>query len=180
MRKKIILRKTGQEIFSTLREVEKSTLARTRRSFFGENSAANGSGPYPLFLNRLLFCDDGRDDYLCAEYYVMLGNWDRDPDRYGRMREIVSAFLRSTYGQETGGQTIDGWMNVPENARVLVGSGTPDESTAEGFAEQERLAAWVRLLEDEQVMENVIASYHVVPLLSEYSPRINAQQFEHG
>ncbi|MGA8429848.1 MAG: hypothetical protein WB729_08510 [Candidatus Sulfotelmatobacter sp.] len=180
VRKKIILRKTGQEIFSTLREVEKSTLARTRRSFFGENSAGAGSDPYPLFLNRLLFCDDGRDDYLCAEYYVMLGNWDRDPDRYGRMREIVSAFLRSIYGQETGGQTIDGWMNVPENARVLAGSGTPDESTAEGLAQQERLAVWVRLLEDEQVMENVIASYHVVPLLSEYSPRINAQQLKNA
>ena len=32
-------------------------------------------------INALLFSDDGRDDYLCAEHYVMLGNWDRDPDR---------------------------------------------------------------------------------------------------
>src|SRR5262249_9857 len=38
VRKKIILRKTGQEIFETLREVEKSTLARTRRSLFGEET----------------------------------------------------------------------------------------------------------------------------------------------
>jgi hypothetical protein len=178
VRKKIILRKTGQEIFSTLREVEKSTLARTRRSLFGESSAT--ADVYPLFLNRLLFCDDGRDDYLCAEHYVMLGNWDRDPDRYGRMREVVSAFLRSVYGMEISGETIDGWMNVPENARALVGSGTPDESTAEGLAQQERLAAWVRLLEDEQVMENVIASYHVVPLLGEYAPRINPQQLKNA
>jgi hypothetical protein len=180
VRKKIILRKTGQEIFSTLREVEKSTLARTRRSFFGENSSGANSGAYPLFLNRLLFCDDGRDDYLCAEHYVMMGNWDRDPDRYGRMREIVSAFLRSIYGEEISGEAIDGWMNVPDNARALVGSGTPDESTAEGCAQQERLAAWVRLLEDEQVMENVIASYHVVPLLGEYAPRINPQQLKNA
>jgi hypothetical protein len=35
VRKKIILRKTGQELFETLREVEKSTLSRTRRSLFG-------------------------------------------------------------------------------------------------------------------------------------------------
>jgi hypothetical protein len=36
VRKKIILRKTGQDLFETLREIEKETLARTRRSFFGE------------------------------------------------------------------------------------------------------------------------------------------------
>jgi class 3 adenylate cyclase len=71
-------------------------------------------------------------------------------------------------------------MNVPENTRALMGSGTPDDSTAEGFAQQERLAAWVRLLEDEQVMENVIASYHAVPLLAEYAPRINPQQLKNA
>src|SRR5271168_2421919 len=36
VRKKIILRKTGQELFQTLREIEKETLARTRRSLFSE------------------------------------------------------------------------------------------------------------------------------------------------
>ena len=179
VRKKIILRKTGQEIFETLREVEKSTLARTRRSLFGEETSGGSYFTYPLFLNRLLFSDDGRDDYLCAEHYVMLGNWDRDPDRYGRMREIVSGFLRSMYGEETSAETIDSWMNVPENARELVGTGTPEDSE-EGLAQQERLAAWVRLLEDERVMENVIASYHVVPLLGEYAPRINPQQLKNA
>ncbi len=179
VRKKIILRKTGQEIFETLREVEKSTLARTRRSLFGEETSGGSYFTYPLFLNRLLFSEDGRDDYLCAEHYVMLGNWDRDPDRYGRMREIVSGFLRLMYGEETGAETIDSWMNVPENARDLVGTGTPEDSSA-GLAQQERLAAWVRLLEDERVMENVIASYHVVPLLSEYAPRINPQQLKNA
>jgi class 3 adenylate cyclase len=179
VRKRIILRKAGQEIFETLREVEKSTLARTRRSLFGEETSGGSYFTYPLFLNRLLFSEDGRDDYLCAEYYVMLGNWDRDPDRYGRMREIASTFLRSQYGEEVSAETLDSWMNVPENARALVGTGTPEESD-EGLAQQERLADWVRLLEDERVMENVIASYHVVPLLAEYSPRINAQQLKNA
>jgi len=177
VRKKIILRRAGQEIFETLREVEKSTLARTRRSLFGEDGT--GSSTYPLFLNRLLFSEDGRDDYLCAEHYVMLGNWDRDPDRYGRLREVVSAYLRSLYGEDVTAETIDSWMNVPENARALVGSGTPEDSD-EGLAQEERLTAWVRLLEDEHMMENVIASYHVVPLLSEYAPRINPQQLKNA
>jgi hypothetical protein len=179
VRKKIILRKTGQEIFETLREVEKSTLARTRRSFFGEETSTGTWFSYPLFMNRLLFSDDGRDDYLCAEHYVMLGNWDRDPDRYGRMREIASGFLRSVYGDGLNAETLDSWMNVPDNARELVGTGTPEDSSA-GEAQQHRLAAWVRLLEDERVMENVIASYHVVPLLTEYAPLINPQQLKNA
>jgi len=179
VRKKIILRKTGQELFETLRELEKSTLARMRRSLFGESGSAEGAG-YSLFINRLVFSDDGRDDYLCAEHYVMLGNWDRDPDRYGRLREIVSAFLRAICGGETSGESLDAWMCVPENARTLVGSGTPDDATDEGLAQQDRLAMWVRLLEDEAVMENVIASYHVVPLLGEYAPRINPQQLKNA
>ena len=179
VRKKIILRKTGQEIFETLREVEKSTLARTRRSLFGEETTGGSYFSYPLFVNRLLFSEDGRDDYLCAEHYVMLGNWDRDSDRYGRIREIISGYLRSLYGDEISAETIDSWMNVPENARELVGSGTPEDSS-EGVAQQERLAGWVRLLEDERVMENVIASYHVVPLLSEYASRINPQQLKNA
>src|SRR6266567_1438463 len=179
VRKRTILRKTGQEIFETLREVEKSTLARTRRSLFGEETSGGSYFTYPLVLNRLLFSEDGRDDHLCAEHYVMLGNWDRDPDRYGRIREVASVFLRSQYGEEVSADTLDSWMNVPENARKLVGTGTPEDS-GEGLAQQERLAAWVRLLEDERVMENVIASYHVVPLLSEYAPRINAQQLKNA
>jgi len=179
VRKKIILRKTGQDIFETLREVEKSTLARTRRSLFGEETGDGSYFSYPLFMNRLLFSEDGRDDYLCAEYYVMLGNWDRDPDRYGRMREIVSGFLRSLYGEDVSAESIDAWMNVPENARELVGSGTPEDS-ADGLVQQERLAVWVRLLEDERVMENVIASYHVAPLLGEYAPLINPQQLKNA
>ena len=179
VRKKIILRKTGQEIFETLREVEKSTLARTRRSLFGEETTGGAYFTYPLFLNRLLFSEDGRDDYLCAENYVMLGNWDRDPDRYGRMREITSAFLRSLYGDEIAAETLDSWMNIPDNARELVGTGTPEDSP-KGQAQEERLASWVRLLEDQRVMENVIASYYVVPLLSEYAPRINPQQLKNA
>src|SRR5499427_7026054 len=179
VRKKIILRKTGQEIFETLREVEKSTLGRTRRSLFGEETSGGSYFTYPLFLNRLLFSEDGRDDYLCAEHYVMLGNWDRDPDRYGRMREIASAFLRSVYGDEVTGEVIDSWMNIPDNARELVGTGTSEDSP-KGQAQEERLASWVRVLEDQRVMENVIASYYVVPLLSEYAPRINPQQLKNA
>jgi hypothetical protein len=183
VRKKIILRKTGQDLFETLREIEKETLARTRRSLFGEAKASElsaGLHSYGLFVNRLAFSEDGRDDYLCAEHYVMVGNWDRDPDRYPRLQDVVWSFVRSIYGEDTTSETMSAWLCAPENARALVGTGTPDDSTSEGVAQQERLAKWVRLLEDEQVMECVIASYHTVPLLSEYAPRINPQQLKNA
>ena len=91
VRKKIIQRKTGQELFALLRDVEKETLARMRRSRFGDNDTEG----HKLLVSRLVLSEDGRDDYLCAEQYVMLGNWDRDPDRFIRMREITCEFLRS-------------------------------------------------------------------------------------
>ena len=75
---------------------------------------------------------------------------------------------------------VDGWLNVPENAHELVGSGQTDESTSEGRAQKGRLESWVELLERERLMDYVIASYEVVPLLAEYSPRINAQQLKNG
>src|SRR5260370_20396111 len=70
-------------------------------------------------------------------------------------------------------------MSVRENARKLACRGTPEDS-GEGLAQQERLAAWVGFGEDEQVMENVIASYHVVLVLSEYATRINPQQVKNA
>ncbi|HMJ22649.1 MAG TPA: hypothetical protein VK513_12105 [Terriglobales bacterium] len=176
--KRIILRKTGQELFRILREIEKETLARTRRSLFGNRCEEE----YTLFLNPLLFTEDGSDAYLKAEHYVMLGNFDRDPDRFSNVRRVVHGFLVSlNLGHEAeDDNTVDGWLNVPENAQELVGTGQADETTPLGRAQKGRLESWVELLERERLMESVIASYEVVPLLAEYSPRINAQQLKHS
>src|ERR1700758_3084765 len=91
VRKKITLRKAGQELFLTLREIEKETLIRMRRSLFGDI----GNPGYKLFPNRLLFTEDGRDDYLSGEHYVMFGNFDKDPDTFTNLRRIACDFLRS-------------------------------------------------------------------------------------
>ena len=176
--KKIILRKTGQDLFRTLREIEKETLARMRRSLFGNR----GEAGYKLFLNPLIFTEDGRDTYLNAEHYVMLGNFERDPDRFSNIRRIAGEFLQSlNLGSEAGDEgVLDGWLNVPENAQELVGAGNPADSVRQGQAQKARLAAWTELLESEKVMEYVVASYEVAPLLAEYSPRINPQQLKNG
>ena len=175
IRKKIILRKTGQELLRTLREIEKETLARMRRSLFG--SAANED--YTLFLNSLLFTEDGSDTYLNAEHYVILGNFDRDPDRFSNVRRVASQFLQAINGADADDKTLDSWLNAPENAQELVGGGTPDDSP-EGRAQKVRLEAWVNLLEAEDLMVYVVASYEVAPLLAEYSPRIHPQQLKHA
>ena len=177
VRKKIIQRKTGQDLFLSLRDIEKETLARMRRSRFGDNDSEG----HKLLINRLVLSEDGRDDYLCAEQYVMLGNWERDPDRFIRMREITCQFLRSLQlDVPDDDAALDPWLNAPENAQQLVGSGTPTEATPEGRSQKARLAAWVRFLEDQSVMEYVIASYEAVPLLSEYSSQINPQQIKNA
>ena len=178
--KKVILRKTGQELFRTLREIEKETLARTRRSLFG--SGNNSDEQYKLFLNPLIFTADGCDAYVNAEQYVMLGNFDRDPDRFPNVRRIAYEFVQSlNLGLEADPErAINAWLNVPENAQELVGSGTPEDSTPEERAEKIRLAAWLGLLDREKLMDYVVASYEAVPLLAEYSPRINAQQLKNA
>src|SRR5271170_729995 len=178
--KKVILRKTGQELFRTLREIVKETLARTRRSLFG--SSSNSDEQYKLFLNPLIFTADGCDAYVNADEYVMLGNFDRDPDRFTNVRRIAYEFLQSlNLGLEADPErAINAWLNVPENAQELIGSGTPDESTPEERAQKTRLNSWLALLDREKLMEYVVASYEAVPLLAEYSPRINAQQLKNA
>jgi hypothetical protein len=178
IRKKIILRKTGQELFLTLREIEKETLIRMRRSLLGDTVNPG----YKLFPNRLVFTEDGRDDYLCGEHYVMFGNFDKDPDRFANLRRIACDFLQSISPDAEAAEesVLDGWLNVPENAQQLVGNGTPDDATAEGRAQKARLAGWLALLESERVMEYIIAAYEVLPVLAEYTPRINAQQLKNA
>ena len=174
--KKAVLRKVGQDLFTTIREIEKESLARMRRSFFGEALSAT----YDLFLNRLLYTEDGRDDYLNAEQYVMLGNYERDPDRFETMQSIACDFLRALQVADTeGDENLDLLLNVPENAHELFAGGAPNE-TEKGKAQRALLNGWVEMLEKENVMQHVIASYEVVPLLAQYSPPINPQQLKNA
>ncbi len=176
--KKQMLRKTGQELIQTLREVEKGTLARMRRALFGVDHPA-----YGLLLNRLMFTEEGRDDYINAEHYVMLGNFERDPDRFATLLEITRIFLGSLDLPPDPGQDhrdLDSLLNVPENAQELVAAGSPDESTPAGRVQKALLAAWTDTLERNGVLDHIIAAYEAAPLLAEYSPTINAQQLKNG
>jgi class 3 adenylate cyclase len=175
--KKTILRKTGQEIFQYIREIEKETLARMRRSVFGERDSSG----YELLLNPLLFTEDGRDDQLNAEQYVMWGNFEQDVDRFIHYRRVACEFMRAIDPEPgtRGEDTLDGWLNVPENAQSLVGNGS-EENSSQARAQYTRLQVWTRLLEENELIDHVLASYESVPLVAEYSPRINAQQLKNA
>jgi hypothetical protein len=179
--KKIVQRKAGQELFATLREVEKESLARMRRVLFGDAEL----GVYELFMDRLLFSENGRDDYLNAEHYVMLGNYDKDVDRFEFVVEAAEEFfekigLLDALDLEQDRARLDGWLNAPENAQELVAGGSPDEDSVKGKGQRAVLTAWTQTLEDAGILPYVIASYEVVPLLAEYSPVINPQQLKNA
>jgi len=175
--KKTVLRRAGQDLFVVLREAEKESLGRTRRSFFGDTAAAM----YELFLNRLVFIEDGQDNLLNAEHYVMLGTYDRDRDRFHTMREIAGQFLHSLeLVSSLDDPQVDGILNVPENAHELLAVGAPDEGSPRSKAQKALLNAWVELLERENVMNQVIASYEAVSLLPQYCPPINPQQLKNA
>ncbi len=180
IQKKIVLRKTGQELFATLREVEKETLAKMRRSLFGEAESAS----YDLLLNRLLFSDDGKDDYLNAEQYVMLGNFERDTDRFQRIQEFSSGFIKALglapAGQPDEEKQIDAMLSVADNAHELFAGGTPDEETPKGKQQKALLDGWVEALEKEELLDYVLAAYEAVPLLAQFSPLINPQQLKNS
>jgi hypothetical protein len=173
--KKAVLRRAGQDLFVVLREAEKEILGRTRRSLFGDAMAAK----YELFLNRLVFTEDGRDDLLNAEHYVMLGNYDRDRDRFHAMRYIAAQYLQSLgLASDPEDPRVDGILNVPENAYEIMAGGSPEDTNPKGKAQKALLNAWAEILEREGVSASVIASYEAVPLLAQYSPPINAQQIK--
>src|SRR5271154_6326377 len=175
--KKIILRRAGQEMFRLLREIEKETLARTRRSLLGELPV----DCYRLFLNPLILTEDGRDDYLCAEHYYMFGNFDKDPDRFTTLRQFALNFLRELgYGEAIDDEHLEQALNVPENAATLVGTGNGEDSTPEDRSRKDRLEIWTRMLQREGARSHVVASYEAVPLLAEYAPRVNPQQLKNA
>ena len=177
VRKKIIQRKAGQEIFRLLREIEKETLARTRRSLFGETA----SDCYRLFLNPLILTEDGRDDYLCAEHYYMFGNFDKDPDTFTTLRKLALRFLRELgYEEPSDDRLLEQAINVPENAATLVGTGDPSDAAGSDNNVKHRLDLWTRVLHKENILPHAIASYEAVGLLGEYTPRVNPQQLKNA
>ena len=153
--KKNILRQAGQELFRILREIDKETLGRMRRSLFGfgEKSGENQIADYDVFLNHLIFLEEGRDSYLCAEHYILIGGFENDVDSFGNVRALACEFLKSvTSDPALDNSVLDGWLNAPENAHALVGTGEAGERTHKA-----RLQFWTELMERESLLDLALA-----------------------
>jgi len=85
-----IYRQVGQVVFQNLSEVEDFIVSKARRALFGEECETE----YALLRNRLVFVEAGRDDQLFLEHYVLLGNYQRDPDRFETLEAFFTDFLR--------------------------------------------------------------------------------------
>jgi class 3 adenylate cyclase len=171
--KKRILRQVGQELFRILREIEREALANMRRSLFGEQRDSD----YQLFLHQFIFLEESRDSYVAAEHYVLIGGFENDPDSFGNIRALACEFLKSVIpeNESSDESQLDGWLNAPENAHELVGTGEPSERACKS-----RLHVWIELLEREKLLDLAVAAYEVVQLLPEFTPLLDPQQLKYA
>ena len=158
-----------------MREAERESLAKTRRAIFGELP----SEPYEILLNRLLFTENGQDDFITAEHYCMMGHYERDTDRPSRMRDAAIDLLRELTGVSDR-DTLLAMSCAPENAQELVAGGVPDPEYPKGEAQQQVLDAWHKMLEREDALKSILASYATAPLLAAYGSQLNPQQLKNG
>jgi hypothetical protein len=87
-----LFRKAGQHVFQAIQEIEENSLARSRKALFGDEVSA----AYEIVNNRLAFVEGGRDDVLFLEQYVLLGNYQRDPDRFENIDTVLTDFLKGS------------------------------------------------------------------------------------
>jgi hypothetical protein len=87
-----LFRKAGQHVFQAIQEIEDNTLSKARKALFGEEACAS----YEILNDRLAFVEGGRDDVLFLEQYVLLGNYQRDPDRHETIDTVLIDFLKQS------------------------------------------------------------------------------------
>jgi predicted metal-dependent hydrolase len=170
--KRQVLRRAAADVLSTMADVERETVASTRRSLFGDRESAG----YEVLANRLIFPDSITDPYLRAEHYALFGSFDRDPDLFSRVVTVARNFLQDLSIAKNDGEA-DGMLCVPENAKMLMFSGLVDES-ARAKAQRAITSAWLTALEEAGVADYVVAAYEVVPILGDYAAVVSPQQLK--
>jgi class 3 adenylate cyclase len=101
-----LYRQVGQHIYQILSEIEDMAVAKARRALFGEEAVES----YELLRNRLVFVEGGKDDVLFLEQYVLLGNYQRDLDRFEAVDSLLLELLRdSVLSGGTNTETEAAW-----------------------------------------------------------------------
>jgi len=88
--KKNIHRQVGETLHRVWREVEEGIISKSRRALFGDDFRET----YDLLQNRFLFVENGNDDHLFLQHYVLLGNFVNDPDRFDVFDHLLLDFVR--------------------------------------------------------------------------------------
>jgi len=88
--KKNVCRQVGDTLQRIWSELEEGTLSKSRRALFGDDFHET----YELLQNRFLFVENGNDDHLFLEHYVLLGNFVNDPDRFEVFDVLLLDFVR--------------------------------------------------------------------------------------
>jgi len=112
----------------------------------------------------------------------LFGNFDKDPDTFAHLRQLALDFLRELgYEEPSDDSLLEQALNVPENAATLVGTGEVAAQTDHNLSIsiKDRLDLWLRMLQKENILPHVIASYEAVALLGEYA-RVNPQQLKNA
>jgi hypothetical protein len=87
-----IFRQVAQHVYQILTDFEESNLGRWRKALFGDEQ----KGAYEMLADRIAFVEGGRDDLLFLEQYVLLGNYQKDEDRFETFDGLLSDLLRET------------------------------------------------------------------------------------
>ncbi len=85
-----VYRQVGKHLYQIWSDIEETSLARSRKALFGDEAG----GAYQILNNRLIFVEGGRDDRLFLEHYVLLGNYQKDSDRFEIVDRLMLDLLR--------------------------------------------------------------------------------------
>jgi hypothetical protein len=87
-----MFRQVAQHVYQILIDFEENNLGRWRKALFGEEQKS----AYEMLNDRVAFVEAGRDDSLFLEQYVLLGNYQRDEDRFETFDALLMDLFRET------------------------------------------------------------------------------------
>lgn len=87
--RKRVFRQVGETLCRIWCEVEDGVLSKSRRALFGEDFFET----FEILSSRFLFVENGNDDHLFLEHYVLLGNFMNDPDRFDVFDALLLDFV---------------------------------------------------------------------------------------
>ncbi len=103
-----LFRTVGQHVFQAILDLEENSLGRSRKALFGDEAA----GSYDILNNRLAFVENGKNDVLFLEQYVLLGNYLRDQDRFETFDAVFLDFMReSILAGDQGNDLNESWRD---------------------------------------------------------------------